>query len=208
MPVVAEVVTSSRGKTNSNPSSIRTASLYSSRKPRRNIKTNLALETDLERYSKASRTTKTSSGGHRSVGLKTYRPQVDLASPMSPRSLISKSWQATLPNESKNFCHSPVAKRALQDGSLDPMLASTFSRTFNRKIKIHDTFTSIFPAYTHEQPTCYQPTVSHTTFKYGKLNPETGRALHRVDRKFYHKKDDIKVYSEEMYKVASMRRKF
>jgi len=79
---------------------------------------------------------------------------------------------------------------------------------FNRKIKMRDTFTKIFPSYTHAAPTVYAPTITHLTHHY----PEKwhdGTPTHKIDRKYTHKFDEIKTYTEEMLKVkaiADMRR--
>ena len=35
------------------------------------------------------------------------------------------------------------------------------TRTFNRKMKMRDTFTKIFPNYNHEKGTCYTKSFSH-----------------------------------------------
>lgn len=47
-----------------------------------------------------------------------------------------------------NYNASPAVKRARQDGSLDPV-QTHFNKTFNRKLKMRDTFTKILPSYSH-----------------------------------------------------------
>ena len=90
---------------------------------------------------------------------------------MSPDAKDSRNFEKRLPNDDYNYALSPAAKRARQDGSLDP--SQTFqNRTFNRKLKMRDTFSKIMPTYTHGQPTTYAPSATH--------------ALH-----FYPKKDDL-----------------
>ena len=59
-----------------------------------------------------------------------------------------------LPNDNENYGASPAAKHAMLDGSLDAR-RSIFNSTFNRKLKMRDTFTKIFPTYMHGEPTTY-----------------------------------------------------
>ena len=57
-------------------------------------------------------------------------------------------YEAKLLNEDVNYSLSPAAKHARKDGSLDPR--QTFlGKTFNRKLRMRDTFTKIFPTYGH-----------------------------------------------------------
>jgi len=71
-----------------------------------------------------------------------------------------------LPNTNENYSKSPAARHAYRDGSLDPA-RMTFSRIFNRKLKMRDTFTKVFPVYPHGNPTTYSnPNKSFTHFKY------------------------------------------
>ena len=91
---------------------------------------------------------------------------------------------------------------------------STFNGTvkkrdaFNRKLKMRDTFTKIFPSYTHGEPTRYSPSQTHSTFNYPG-NQHDGTPMHKIDRRYTHKMDEIKTYTEEMLKIkgiADMRR--
>mmetsp|Transcript_1914 Transcript_1914/g.3320 ORF Transcript_1914/g.3320 Transcript_1914/m.3320 type:complete len:87 (+) Transcript_1914:580-840(+) len=76
------------------------------------------------------------------------------------------------------------------------------SRTFNRKMKMRDTFTNIFPGYKHEPQTCFINPFSHTK-----------HTLHEGDKvyapiilgkeTYNHRMDQMKEYSEEMYKLGS-----
>lgn len=66
---------------------------------------------------------------------------------------------------------------------------------------MRDTFTKIFPSYTHEPATCYSPTMTHHLYQYLDHH-EDGRPMHRIDRRYTHKMDEIKTYTEEMLKVA------
>lgn len=67
----------------------------------------------------------------------------------------------------ENYNASPAVKRARQDGSLDPT-QTPFNRTFNRKLKMRDTFTKIFPSYSHAEPTCYIASMTHHKHYYPK----------------------------------------
>jgi len=78
---------------------------------------------------------------------------------LSPLAVDPVNFETRLPNEDDNYSLSPAAKRALQDGSLDPH-QTFFNRTFNRKLKMRDTFTKIFPSYTHGEPTVSQPSTT------------------------------------------------
>lgn len=124
----------------------------------------------------------------------------------SPVKIDTKNkYEMNLPNQDRNYQKSPAAKRAIEDGSLDRN--KEFNRTFNRKLKMRDTFTNIFPTYNHGEPTCYQKTMMHSLFSYPR-EQEDGSPMHKIDRTFTHKMDEIKQYSESMYKVQSMRREF
>ena len=54
-------------------------------------------------------------------------------------------------NEGKNYSLSPAAKHAMKDGSLDQN--HYLNKTFNRKMRMRDTFTVLFPGYEHGQYT-------------------------------------------------------
>ena len=124
---------------------------------------------------------------------------------MSPLARDPANFETRLPNETRNYNLSPVARRAREDGSLDP--TSTFmNRTVNRKLKMRDTFSKIFPAYTHGQPTTYIPTATHATHFYPKAD-DLGYRMQNIDRRHTHKKDAMKEYSESMLKIADMRSK-
>lgn len=84
---------------------------------------------------------------------------------LSPNAKDPEFFECRLPNQNTNYALSPAAIRARQDGSLDPM-QTHFNRTFNRKLKMRDTFTKIFPAYTHGNPTTYIPSNTHAQHFY------------------------------------------
>lgn len=68
-----------------------------------------------------------------------------------------------------------------------------------------DTFTSIFPGYTHGTGTVYTNGMTHSAFIYP--NEMEGKETHNVDRTHHIKLDFIKTYTEEILKIANMRRK-
>lgn len=112
-----------------------------------------------------------------------------------------------LPNDDENYNNSPAAKHALQDGSFDPR-RTQFNATFNRKLKMRDTFTKIFPSYNHGEPTVLEghQSYTHQSHGYPKRNDD-GRVTHAINREYTHKKDVMKDYHESMLKIADMRRK-
>ncbi len=118
---------------------------------------------------------------------------------MSPAAKDPANFETRLPNESLNYGKSPAAKRAIQDGSLDPS-QTPFNRTFNRKLKMRDTFTKIFPSYTHGETTCYIASATHHNHYYPKRD-DLGNKMQDIDRQFTHKKDYMKEYSESMLKI-------
>ena len=110
-----------------------------------------------------------------------------------------------LPNEGMNYSLSPSARHAAVDGSLEPLFKNTFSTTFNRKLKMRDTFTKINPLYNHNEPTTFNSNKpwSHGKHVYPKRNDD-GRITYQIDRENTHKKDQIKDYKESMYKIQDL----
>ena len=104
----------------------------------------------------------------------------------------------------ENYNASPAVKRARQDGSLDPQ-QTPFNRTFNRKLKMRDTFTKIFPSYSHAEPTCYIASMTHHRHYYPKRD-DVGNKMQAIDRTHTHKMDFMKEYTESMLKIQNMRR--
>ena len=111
-----------------------------------------------------------------------------------------------MPNDNFNYALSPAAKHACRDGSLDPK-QTEFNRVNNRKLKMKDSFLTLFPTYHHDQVSTGTMHDAHTLtkFHYPKTSIE-GTPMATIDREYTHKRDTIKDYSESMYKVASMRR--
>ena len=123
---------------------------------------------------------------------------------LSPAANDPTNYEMRPLNLNENYNKSPAAKRARQDGSLDPS-QTHFNRTFNRKLKMRDTFTKIFPSYKHNEPTCYNGSVTHTLHIYPKQN-DLGSKMQAIDRTYTHKKDFMKDYTESMLKIVNMRR--
>ena len=114
-----------------------------------------------------------------------------------------KIYEKRLLNDDRNYSISPAAKHAMRDGSLDPH--QTFQgRTFNRKLRMRDTFTKVFPTYNHGEPTCAIPSFTHTTHFYPKQN-DLGSPMQDIDRQYTHKIDFMKDYHESMLKITGMR---
>ena len=105
-------------------------------------------------------------------------------------------------NTGYNYMRSPAAQHAMRDGSVDNLLQPTFSRTFNRKMKMRDTFTSIFGAYNHSEPTVFTKNrpEKEETLQYPRRNDD-GHITYLINREYTFKKDRIKDYSESMYRI-------
>ena len=105
-------------------------------------------------------------------------------------------------NDGFNYMMSPAARHANIDGSLELLHNHTFNKTYNRKLKMRDTFTKIFPSYNHSEPTVFKANRpwTETTHFYPAMN-DSGRKTHVINREYTHKVDEIKFYSETMYKM-------
>jgi hypothetical protein len=68
-----------------------------------------------------------------------------------------------------------------------------------------DTFTSVFPLYTHGERSVGRPSHTHAVHSYKETNDE-GSPTHLIDRTYTYKLDALKMYTEEMLKLANMRR--
>ena len=80
------------------------------------------------------------------------------------------------------------------------------TRTFNRKMKMKDTFTRILPSYNHVAQTCFTKAVSHDLHLRFEKSLED-KPIEEIDRTYTHKFDPIKIYAEEMYKLGSFKPK-
>ena len=76
----------------------------------------------------------------------------------------------------------------------------------NRKIKMRDTFTTIFPSYNHGQPTIFKQhkPFYQTAFVYPRRNDD-GKITHMVNREHTFKLDAMKEYHESMLKIVPLR---
>ena len=120
--------------------------------------------------------------------------------------LEEEFFEGKLPCQDKNYSLSPAARHAQNDGSLDPN-QTFFGRTFNRKLKMRDTFTKIFPSYGHGERSNYSPNKvqSKMVHSYPEQN-DLGGPPHEIDRQWTHKKDEIKHFHEAMLRIQNMRR--
>ena len=94
---------------------------------------------------------------------------------------------------------SPVAQHSQRNGSFSPDRYAT--RTFNRKMKMKDTFTRITPGYNHMPKSCYSKAASHMLHSKFDMDLED-KPTANISRVYTHKIDRIKNYSEEMYKLG------
>ena len=69
---------------------------------------------------------------------------------------------------------------------------------------MRDTFTKIFPGYTHGNPTTYIPSNTHAQHFYPRKD-DVGNKMQNIDRTYTHKMDFMKEYTESMLKIANMR---
>ena len=105
-------------------------------------------------------------------------------------------------NNREFYLNSPVNRFYESRGEFHRTGEKFYTRTFNRRLKMKDTFTNIIPLYTHESRTCYQ----HPSFSHYKHEPILhdimGKPLSKMNREYTHKMDEMKTYSEEMYKLG------
>ena len=125
---------------------------------------------------------------------------------LSPLAREATFFETRLPNEDRNYSNSPAARHAMGDGSLDPN-QTFFGRTFNRKLKMRDTFTKLFPAYEHGQVSnCTGHKITSKNQHYYPTKNDIGGAIQEIDRTYTHKKDDMKNFHEAMLRIQNMRR--
>ena len=77
----------------------------------------------------------------------------------------------------------------------------------NRKMKVHDSFTVLFPHYNHGNPSVlneHKPE-SHKIFVYPDRN-DMGRPTHRVNKEHFQKRDFVNDQHEAFIRVASIKR--
>ena len=95
---------------------------------------------------------------------------------MSPSnvSLVTKErdqYETKTLNSGDNYSRSPAARHAMKDGSLDPS-KHHLDITFNRKMRMRDTFTVLFPGYQHGNYSNCSPKnlTSNQTYQYPQTN--------------------------------------
>ena len=66
-----------------------------------------------------------------------------------------------------------------------------------------DSFTRIYPSYNHEPKTCYTKAASHMLHPKHMESLVDLKPIAEIDRYHTHKMDEIKMYSESMYKLGS-----
>ena len=74
----------------------------------------------------------------------------------SGKSWIEPDWEARPMNSQSFYQQSPVNLFAKSQGHIGFDHGRYISRTFNRRLKMRDTFTKIYPNYHHEPKTSYQ----------------------------------------------------
>ena len=119
-------------------------------------------------------------------------------------STIQKEWEAFPPNDRDHYVKSPICKHLKGSGAFSPDHHMT--RTFNRKMKMKDTFTQIFPSYDHKKETCYlNGKVKSFSHQQHPRYHETIESipLSKIDKRNNRKMDKMKDYSEQMYKLGS-----
>ena len=87
-----------------------------------------------------------------------------------------------MPNDRSFYQKSPVARFTKENGDLSAERLKP-SKLINRKLKMHDSFTRVLPAYSHEQRSGYTSSLTH------KLYPEFKQSvdktpMHEINRAF------------------------
>lgn len=103
-------------------------------------------------------------------------------------------------NDRGHYLKSPSLKHSIQRGDFDQTKYK--SRTFNRRLRMGDTFTKMVPTYNHVSTSCSIPSFthySHPDLPYDIL----GKHISEKDMSLHHKMDAIKVYNEEMLKMPN-----
>ena len=99
-------------------------------------------------------------------------------------SIIPMDWESYPMNDRNHYLKSPQLRHSISRGDFDEN--SHKSRTFNRRLRMQDTFTKLVPTYNHFKESCYLPTQSHH------LHPEysydiLGRHISEKDTTLHHK---------------------
>lgn len=114
--------------------------------------------------------------------------------------IIPHDWEAHPMNDRPHYIKSPQLKHSMNRGDFDSQMH--MSRTFNRRMRMQDTFTKLLPSYNHVQNSCYIPSYTHHK------HPEwpydiLGNHVSKKDMSMHHKFDEIKIYNEEMLKMPN-----
>jgi hypothetical protein len=126
-----------------------------------------------------------------------------MAAAANGATLLPAQWEREPLNSSKQYAQSPICQFLRTQGHFSPAPDRYVSRSFNRRLKMRDTFTKINPAYHHEPKSCYQ--IQSFTHKQHPEWRETaeGTPLRAINREYNLKLDPIKVYAESMYRLGA-----
>ena len=108
-----------------------------------------------------------------------------------------------LPNETPNYLKSPVAIHALTDGSLDASRGE-LSKINHRKMRLKDSFASVFPTYNHKTQVKLTGSQMSPTALRAFVYPEKnllGAPMYEIDREHTRKRDAINDYAVGKAKV-------
>ena len=91
----------------------------------------------------------------------------------------------------------------MKDGSLDPR-QNHATKTFNRKMRMRDTFTVLFPGYQHGQYSNCSPELSTSikAHQYPHAN-EDGQPTHTIDRTHTRKRDFLRDIHENFVRIEN-----
>ena len=103
---------------------------------------------------------------------------------------FSPDWERQPINDRDHYLSSPIAKHLETGSSFNHDIYQT--RTFNRKMKMKDTFTNIFGQYNHNSQSCFSKQKTHTHMVH---NQVPGK---KYDREYFRKDDSVKNYAREM----------
>ena len=118
---------------------------------------------------------------------------------------IEPDWEARPMNSQSYYQKAPANVFAQTQGHIGFEHGKYISRTFNRRLKMRDTFTKIYPNYHHEPKTCYQLQGQSYSHKFHPQydEDENGSVIVKINRNHTHKMDPMKDYNEEMLKLRS-----
>ena len=120
-------------------------------------KSNLQSPDKNSRYSKISQSVKKSS--HQRANTASNQSSVANSIKMRCTGKSTIEYECQLLSDDRNYTLSPAARHAMRDGSLDKR-QTYMGRTFNRKLRMRDTFTKIFPTYNHGEASVKVPSMT------------------------------------------------